>query len=569
MSKRRIEAAGRWALAFAALAGLAFVSAGMPARAQNPGDPIAIDRHGENDTLAVDLTSYRLLRTKLGEDAAAGSLFLVVRGTITNKSDERAALPPARDAFYLILADSSEARLDPLTEDTADPLWGATELVPREVCPIELVFVVSDPPPPSATLIHPSQDGVITVSVIDEGLVSAAPAEFGPAILGVTSIAATDVSHEPPPGYEAPPGRRFLTVGLRYTNLRQAAALAEFTVSDFTVLVEDGVYVYPVHAASAGIGSPLTGPHAFLPGVPIDGALVFEVPEETGDLALVHFTPDGALALDLTPELEPAAGPAPVAGPSSRGIIMFDLLAASQRPGEAAAEGRIVVLDLLLRLVVDRWDQSLAYDPNEGLELHDTQGRVYRPLASLSGLRRPLATVPLWRDQPARGEVGFEVAGDAAGLTLVIPFRGNPVQLALPDGLLPVPVAAVPAEAPEVPLTEQPAPSAAAAEEPEAPAVELPALGVVEPEEPAAERPAADQVEEEEEAAPAAEPSEDTPPLPPTPIKPRPPAAPVSASACPVPDPGKGARTVFLGEDRGTSGEWQGHYGGEGHILVS
>ena len=430
--------------------------------------------------------------------------------------------------------------------------------------------VTGQPAPGPVTIDGPGENDAVTVDrAADRLLRIGLGDEAVAAELGVTAITATGISDEPPPGYEARPGWRLVTVGLRYTNLRQVDALAAFNVSDFTVLVEDGGYVYPVHAASAGIGSPLARPHTFLPGDPADGPLVFEVPEEAGDLALVHFTSEGALALDLTPEREPAARPVPVAGPSSRGVVMFDLLAASRRPSEVAAGMRIVVLDLELRLEVEHWDQSLSFDPSEGLELRDAEGRVYRPLASLSGLRRPLATVPLWRDQPARGEVGYEVAGDASGLTLVIPFRGNPVQLALPDGLLPVPIATVPAEEPAPPATEQPAPSVAVAEVPETPAVELPALGAAEPEEPAAERPAAGLVEEEEEAAPASEPSESTPPLPPTPIKPRPPAAPVPASACPVPNPGKGARAVFLGEDRGTSGEWQGHYGGEGQILVS
>jgi len=430
----------RWPVGrFAALAFLAVVAAILALDSSRAAaELVKIERHDENALLRVDLTSYRIQDEKLGEQARPGSHFLVVRGTLTNRSaDKAASVPPARDAFFLILGDGSRVDLDSLSEDTADPVWASFDLAPGEARPVEMVFVIRDPPPQAATLVHPAQDGVLRIPVIGEGLAPATSFAAGPVDNGLVSIAATNVGPrtdlEPP----APPASRYLQVGLRYENLQRDAFLGDLKLADYVALVEDGRYVYPVHGLSGEIGSPFAAPQTFVPNVPLEGPLVFQIPRDAGGLTLVHFTPAGPLSLDLTPDGERAATPAPIAGPSSEGTVIANLLALSRRHADGEAREDGLVLDLELTLNKGSPEQSFYFDPEAALELHDGQGRIIRPSKDLSGLRRALRPTPLWRDQPTRGEVAFPAPRDASNLVLVIPFSDNPVRLAIADDLLP------------------------------------------------------------------------------------------------------------------------------------
>jgi hypothetical protein len=402
------------------------------------GESVSLEKVGENSVLRITLDSFVLEEEVLGEKAPEGSRFLSVTARIANRSAEkRLSIPSVEQTFLLEQGDGTQGRLHPLSGRSNPPLWGSIELAPGEEREVAMIFTASSAQIAEASLVFARTDqGSMAVPLGDPKRM--APPLAGPGVAGELEISVRKAALvEEVAGVSAPEGRAFLSVDLRLRNLRELQPL-DTLVSDLSQVVEDRFYVYPPHSLTRQLSPRLATPSSFLAGVPVQGTLVFLVPEEAGDLAFVYHTPEGSISLDLTPARQAPKRPEVGAGPAGDDArVSLSLLARDadvEFPAPSAGH-RYVVLDVLLALNVDDPMASFPFQPHEVLELHDEQGRVFRASDVGSLLRRPLGSVELWRDQPARGEVVFSVPDDSSSFTLVLPFSGSPVRLPVPEVL--------------------------------------------------------------------------------------------------------------------------------------
>lgn len=436
---------------------MALASLATPARAQDEvAGPYPVERTAEGASHRVTIDSYSLALEKLGEPAPDGFLFLVLKGSLVNKSAEkRASVPPAEQSFLLQLGDAT-IPLSPLSQDSVYPLWGEVVLEPGEERPFEMIFVLPDRPITSATLVQLAGEA-LAIPIVGEQPPAPTAYAAGPTAKGAAELAVASAEFaDSLAGRAAPGGWRYLALELWYTNLDPAAP-HNLDLAAFTVLAEDGHYVYAPDALSESVDRTFTSERMYLPRSPISGQLIFLVPADAGDLSLVHFTDDGPLALDLTPDV--AAPPAPVvaAGPAS-GEFMSLVLYQPRGGGalEAPSENeRYIVLDVGLELTVPDAATTFPFDPAEGLVLYDEQGQSYAAATPAEGLTRPLRPLELWRDQPVRGEVAFKVPAQARSFTLAVPLQGAPIELAVPEAVLATPAAVAAEEAPAAPAAAE------------------------------------------------------------------------------------------------------------------
>nr|MDQ2695245.1 hypothetical protein [Pseudomonadota bacterium] len=132
-------------------------------------------------------------------------------------------------------------------------------------------------------------------------------------------VAVQEVTFEPPVQGATPlPGRRYLAVELVYRNLRPQHRY-RLNLSEAVAVVEDGQYVYPPDPATSGVTPAFAEDHVFAPGEAMAGTLLFQVPQTTGHLALVHYTAQGPMVIGLTPGTAAAPPPPPLAGPVQSG----------------------------------------------------------------------------------------------------------------------------------------------------------------------------------------------------------------------------------------------------------
>ena len=404
-------------------------------------EPTTVEKTGENLAIRVEVRSYSLRLQKLGDDAPDGSIFLIIRGSLINKSaGKQTSVPDVQDAFFLRLKDELIVVLHPISEDTADPFWGPILLEPGEELPVEMVFAVPAQPLDQANLMHISNMGAINLYVIGEARTLPSTHLAGPVRKGQAEIAVERVDFDSfLSGWDPPKGERYVRVYYWFTNLRPLQPF-ETDLAGLTVLVEDGYYVYPPVSESRSRDLPPQG-ETFYAQEPTPGEMVFLVPEKTGDLALVHFTEEGPLSLDLTPNIGALEPQSPVAGPVGKRSISMSLFQPQHavKLGPPKAGLRYVVLDVGLRLNFDNPSAHFAFEPTKSFELHDGRGQFYKPEKVDSLLRRPLGPSDLWRDQLTRGEVAFLVPAGASSFTLVIPFKAGPTRLPVPETLLSLP----------------------------------------------------------------------------------------------------------------------------------
>lgn len=398
---------------------------------------VLVNREAENQAIRVGIDSYRLVKEYAGNPVPEDLQLLVIRGLLANKSRKaQTSIPDVQKAFFLRLAGNQTINLHPISEYTADPFWGPILLEPGEELPVEMVFAVPARPLEQATLRHISNMGPISVYVIGEQPTLTSTYLAGPASKGQAKIAIERINFESVVGSKTAPERwRYLKVTFWFTNLRPLQPL-ETDLAGLTVLVEDGYYVYAPVTKSRSPDLPQG--ETFYAQEPTPGEMVFLVPDKTGDLALVHFTKEGPLSLDLTPKVGALEPQQPVAGPVGERSISMSLFqpqhAVKLEPPKAGL--RYVVLDVGLRLNVDDPLASFAFDATKTLELHDGRGQFYKPEKVGGLLRRPLGPSDLWREQLVRGEVAFLVPAEASSFTLVIPFKVGPTRLPVPKTLL-------------------------------------------------------------------------------------------------------------------------------------
>ncbi len=420
-----------------------------------------VERSLITDAFTLDVAGYQLRDQLVGEAPPPGGAFSVVRATLTNRAiEEPLGLPPFEETFALSLGDRGAASLHPVSASLVDPSWGAIGLAEAESRPIQFAFAVPADGANDMALVYLGAGA--PQQLVLGGAATAMPPALADvaneyASLALAAVATTDSLD----GQSAPDGRQFVAVDLRVTNLRRPRGRA--SLARFAVLVEDGAYLYRPDALSAQ-KTPFVGwPEAFPVGLEAAARLVFLVPEQTGHLALQYYAPSGALTLDLTPDLTPAAPPEILSGPERGNYLELSLYGvrdiAVSRPGQ-----RVVALDVGLRLEADRVATHL-FDPQRHATLIDSSGNAYAPVDAWTRLERPLFDTELWTGQPARGEIAFAVpVGADVASTFILEAVG-------PDGpvSLLVPVApAVVAEAP--PPVDEPSPSAAEPPVAEAPA---------------------------------------------------------------------------------------------------
>jgi hypothetical protein len=400
-------------------------------------------RSGRNDVLRLALHGYSTAPDYLGETAPDGMVFLALRGSIENLSSEKPlALPSVEDVFSLSLGLAGITQPHEVNRLGAYPFTGPVEIPPGRRKPFTLVFATADPPGEETALVFSGTTAgglalpLFQDSPSDDATKALAEASSDTLLLAVKAFQLASATG----GIDAPAGYQFAYVDIDIERRGETALVSAF--AEYAMLVEDNQYAYPPHQSDQPLSPHLYKDLRYNPGVVVSGHLVFLMPLRHGDLNLVYFTADGPLVLDLTPEVEPATKPATLAGPSSDGLIMANLLGVSQH--ESATPGnRVFALDVELMLTTEERDVAFPFDPQEALQLRDGQGRFYNPLPDEEGFRRALRKTLIWHDQSARGEVAFEVGENVSGLTLVIPFRDNPVELVLPDELFGTPPDAV------------------------------------------------------------------------------------------------------------------------------
>ena len=397
---------------------------------------ILVNHEAQNKAIRFGVHTYKLVDQFLGNPAPDKSQFLIIRGFLGNKSAKlQTSIPNVQKAFFLRLAGNETINLHPISNKTTNPFWGPIILKPGEELPVEMVFVVPARPLEHANLMHLSNMGPINLYIIGEA--PALPSTYlaGPVDRGQTKIAIERIDFDPSVSVTAPPkGWRYVKVYFWFTNLRELQPF-ETDLAGLVVLVEDGSYVYPPVAESRKRKLPQG--ETFYAQQPTPGEMVFLIPEKTGDLAFVHFTEDGPLALDLTPDIGGLVPQKPIAGPVGERSISLSLFQPQHAIQlETPKSGfRYVVLDVGLRLNTDSPIASFAFKPATSLELHDSRGRFYKP-EKVDNLRRPLGPSDLWRDQIVRGEVAFLVPESASTFTLMIPFKAGPTRLSVPEALI-------------------------------------------------------------------------------------------------------------------------------------
>ncbi len=404
--------------------------------------PVTLEQTRENLAIKLVVNTYSLRKQKLGDDAPEGSIFLILRGSLINLSaGERTSVPDVQKAFFLLLNGESIVDLHPISEDTADPFWGPVILEPGEELPLEMVFAVPDWPIDQAKLMHLSNMGPINLYIIGEAPTPPSTYLAGPVSKGLTRLAVERIDFDQSLSGTTPTKEwHYIRIYYWFTNLRPLQPL-ETDLAGLAVLVEDGHYVYPPVTESRS--RDLLQGETFYAQEPTAGEIVFMLPEKTGDLAFVHFTEDGPLALDLTPNIGALAPQKPVAGPVGVRSISLSLFQPQHaiKLDSPKAGFRYVVLDVGLRLNFDSSIASFAFKPATSLELHDNRGNFYKPENIAGRLRRPLGPSDVWRDQIVRGEVAFLVPSKASSFTLMIPFNAGPTKLPVPKTLLSLPTA--------------------------------------------------------------------------------------------------------------------------------
>jgi len=399
------------------------------------GKSLEMSKEGHNRAITLTLHSLELRSQKLGDPAPKGMAFLIIRGALINKNTEKGtSVPPVQKAFTLKINGGENLTLNPISEFTADPFWGPLILEPGEELPIEMVFVVPAEPLTQANLQHLSNKGPMNINLVGGPVERPSTFLAGPAQKGDVELAVEKMEFSSTyKNQKVPPGRTYVSVHAVFSNLQKLEPL-ETNLSSLTVLVEDGGYVFrPLDAPE----NPRDEPEIYFPQEPTPKTMMFLIPENTGNLALVHFTKDGALRLNLTPSVsapEWQTVGAPVAGRS----VSMRLFRPTHEGNVSSPQSgkRYVVFDIGLQLTVDDSMASLPFDPSQALELHAGNGQFYKPADVGHQLRRPLGTSEIWRDQVVRGEVAFLVPDHAQDFVLKIPFSSGVVALDIPGNLI-------------------------------------------------------------------------------------------------------------------------------------
>jgi hypothetical protein len=227
-------------------------------------------------------------------------------------------------------------------------------------------------------------------------------------------------------GRQAPPGMQIFRVDYRFFNLAELRPL-ETDIAALSTLVEEGAYLYqPLSAPKKGEARNVRRYYAL---EPVADSMFFEVPDQHGDLELLHFTGAGIIRLDLTPDRPAQRLPEPIAGPTQGGKISISIYGLRPSAGDTG-----LIIDLGLGLNSGDLMTDLPIDLSQAFELHEASGDFYRADPSLEGMRRPLGHVVLRRDQVARGEVAFRGAVRGSGQSLLLPLVSGPVRLDVPGG---------------------------------------------------------------------------------------------------------------------------------------
>lgn len=384
---------------------------------------VRLDISDENTVLRFSLSSYSLVGSKLGDRPPEGTRFLVVRGLLENRNTQQGVdIPPAADAFPLLVNGSQSIPLHPLSADTADAFWGPQVLLPGEKRPVEFVYAVPSTGVERAEIRHLSSQGRISLYVIGEAAAAPTTALVGPVDLGEARMAVSGLQRlNDYAGYQARPGHHLLGVGYVYTNLRDMQPL-ETNIASLSALEADGGYIFQsLTLPPAGTPLPVETFHA---GEPTPGELVFEVPDHMQQLVLVHYTEEGPLRLPLTPDAAAIAERTPIAGPSREGSIEVTVYAQ-----ELTVDG--LILEVGLRLDHPDGLADMPLDLSTGFELHAGDGSFTNASPNFPGLQFPVTYRVLRRDQIDLGQLGFPGVG-AGSYTLVLPLASGAVRLRLP-----------------------------------------------------------------------------------------------------------------------------------------
>lgn len=164
------------------------------AQAVEDSDNVAVKQAEGNAEPSLRVDAAQLTAVKLGERAPAGSLFLVLTGSLkNNSSDAVLPLPRIEQTLFLSVASGPRLAVHELSQDTADPLWGDVTLAPGEERRFEIVFKVPSELSGDVSLHfdNPSYPAVLPVS----------PAAPAPAV----------ESAEPPPSSIQPPAATSVT----------------------------------------------------------------------------------------------------------------------------------------------------------------------------------------------------------------------------------------------------------------------------------------------------------------------------------------------------------------------
>jgi len=387
---------------------------------------VTVDRQGENRVLSMKVESIAIRASVLGQPAPEGRLYLDVIGTISNRNTVKGvSVPPVEKAFKLRIDGTEMVSADPISADTPDPFWGPLTLNKGEKRPFEVVFAVPDRLLKSAELRHLSNQGGFGIYLIGNPPRAATHFLAGPVRRGDSEMAVISLRNAPEhAGRRAADGWEYVAVQYQFTN-RRALQPLQTNLAGLTALVEDGGYQYQPLSAPARGQKPTV--ETYYAGEPARGELVFRVPKTRGSLELVLFTEAGALRLNLSPGQPAVNLPAPVAGPSRDGRIAVSIFAVRALSGG-------LVLDIGLRLNLDKPLAELTIDPAKAFELHDPRGQFKRARRMRGELRRPLGRVALRRDQTVRGEVYFPGTVLQEGMILVLPLASGRVSVPVPYG---------------------------------------------------------------------------------------------------------------------------------------
>jgi Mg-chelatase subunit ChlD len=391
---------------------LSLVLDGVSVALAAPG-PVSLDRAVEAGNLRLEIESYDLRQSYLGEAPPAGSLFVVVVGRLVNLSSVSGLrLPEAVDGFVLHHPGGYGA-LSPLSADSPSPLWGEVVLESGEARPFDAVFVLPEGVIDRASLAMAGTNmGTVTV-VLGSG--AAAPAIAGPLSLGGIEMAVLG-------------SRRLddaLAVSVAFANLDPLSPL-RLRLDEEIVLVENGDYV---HLQNARSSPHFAMPLRFLAGLPMAGDLLFPLPEAGASLALVYATPDGLLTLPFEGDASASSEPLAREGNGDLEVALF---------GFARSAGLLSV-DLALTLLGADPRQVAVLRPADQIVLAGDDGRAYAVVEA--GLPRELSGGTLWQSLRRRGSLSFAVPATVAPESLVL-------QVGIIAPVIELPLAAAATEAP-------------------------------------------------------------------------------------------------------------------------